>query len=309
MNRIERLAAILLLLQERPHTSDEIARRFEVSRRTVLRDVQALSEMGVPIIAREGPGGGYSLDADYRTQPLPLTRNEAFLLLLALDALQHLSELPFKREMTSLETKLRALLPQSDLASAQNMLANISPGVPTREQRAPFLETLLQAAQEEHWLRIIYRSAERTSTLHILPRQIYTQNGLWYCLAYTHERGENRTYRIDRVQAAEPPAADFQPGPPQESLPYDHPSHPEIRARLTPRGADLVEADIHISRMVRRIPGEGGELIMRCPPGELNWYARYFAGLGNEVEVIAPEALRVLMAQLGRNLVERYQKR
>ena len=85
MTRIERLAAILLLLQQRPHTSEEIAAHFEVSRRTVLRDVQALSEMGVPVIAREGPGGGYALPAEYHTTPLPLTANEAFLLLLALE--------------------------------------------------------------------------------------------------------------------------------------------------------------------------------------------------------------------------------
>ena len=141
MNRIERLAAVLLLLQERPHTSDEIARRFEVSRRTILRDVQALSEMGVPVIAREGPGGGYSLASDYHTEPLPLTRNEAFLLLLALDALRRLSDLPFKREMASLETKLRALLPQGELSGAHDLLANIGVDVPVRKQRAPFSKT------------------------------------------------------------------------------------------------------------------------------------------------------------------------
>src|SRR5512143_3452133 len=122
MNRIERLAAILLLLQERPHTSEEIARRFEVSRRTVLRDVQALSEMGVPVIAREGPGGGYSLPADYHTGPLPLTGSEAFLLLLALSAIEHLSDLPFREERATLMAKLRALLPGGTLPGAEGLL-------------------------------------------------------------------------------------------------------------------------------------------------------------------------------------------
>ncbi|MGH9762037.1 MAG: helix-turn-helix transcriptional regulator [Blastocatellia bacterium] len=57
MNRMERLTAILLLLQDKPRTSDDIAGRFEVSKRTVLRDMQALSEMGMPIIARDGARG------------------------------------------------------------------------------------------------------------------------------------------------------------------------------------------------------------------------------------------------------------
>ncbi len=309
MNRIERLAAILLLLQEHPYTSDEISRRFEVSRRTILRDVQALSEMGVPVIAREGPGGGYSLAEDYRTAPLPLTRNEAFLLLLAMNTMRQLSDLPFKREMTSLETKLRALLPQDELSTAHDLLANVGLDVPMRKQRAPFLEDLLDAAQSGRWLRMVYHSAERTSTQHILPRQIYAQNGLWYCAAYAHERGDNRTYRVDRIQAVEPPAADFQPGPIHPTLAYDDPSHPEIRARLSSRGADLVEIEPHIASQMQRIPGQGAELALRCPPGELDWYARYFAGLGAEVEVLAPAILRQKMAQLGQQLLDRYQKR
>ena len=73
MNKVERLTATLLLLQARPHTSVEIAGRFEVSKRTVLRDVQALCEMGVPVVAREGAGGGYSLPEDYGLAPLPLS--------------------------------------------------------------------------------------------------------------------------------------------------------------------------------------------------------------------------------------------
>lgn len=308
MNRIERLAAILLLLQERPHTSDEIARRFEVSRRTILRDVQALSEMGVPVIAREGPGGGYALDPDYRTEPLPLTRNEAFLLLLSIDAVQRLSDLPFKREMASLETKLRALLPQGELSGAQGLLSSIGLQVPTRDQRAPFLEPLLLAAQEGRWVKVVYRSSERTSTQHLLPRKIYAQNGLWYCEAYAHEREETRTYRVDRVQAVGAPDAGFTPAPPRDPLPYDHESHPLVHARLTAKGADLVEADTQLSAHLRRVPNGAGELTLRCPPAELDFYARFFAGLGAEVEVLAPEELRGRMASLGQNLLERYQK-
>src|SRR2546427_612593 len=61
MNRIERLTAILMLLQDKPRSATEIARHFEVSKRTILRDVQALCEMGVPVIAQDGARGGYSL--------------------------------------------------------------------------------------------------------------------------------------------------------------------------------------------------------------------------------------------------------
>src|SRR5688572_24599506 len=106
MNRIERLTAILLLLQEKPHTSLEIAHHFEISKRTVLRDIQALSEMGVPVIAQPGSGGGYSLPDGYLLAPLPLTLHEAFLLRLALNTITRLPELPFLPERSSLLAKL-----------------------------------------------------------------------------------------------------------------------------------------------------------------------------------------------------------
>src|SRR5918996_482286 len=98
MNRVDRLTAIILLLQDRPRTCGEIAAHFEVSRRTILRDVQALCEMGVPVISQDGLHGGYSLPPEFHVRPLPLNTKEAILLLLALGALEELSASPFAAE-------------------------------------------------------------------------------------------------------------------------------------------------------------------------------------------------------------------
>ncbi len=102
MNRTERLTAILLLLQEkgrqRRHTAEEIAARFEVSRRTILRDIQALCEMGVPVLAQEGVGGGYALPPEFTLPPLPLKLREAVLMLLSLNTLASLADTPFAPE-------------------------------------------------------------------------------------------------------------------------------------------------------------------------------------------------------------------
>ncbi len=73
MTKVERLTAEILLLGERGRTSDELARLLEVSRRTVLRDVRALVEMGIPILALDGPGGGYTMPPDATVLPLALT--------------------------------------------------------------------------------------------------------------------------------------------------------------------------------------------------------------------------------------------
>ena len=307
MTRIERLAAILLLLQQRPHTSDEIAAHFEVSRRTVLRDVQALSEMGVPVIAREGPGGGYALPAEYHTTPLPLTANEAFLLLLALNALQGLSDLPFREELASLQVKLRAQVPQVPLSSAEGLLSAVSVAGADRAHPAPFLADLMQAAREGRWLRVVYRSLERVSTVHVLPRRVYADEGFWYCAAYCHERSAERTYRVDRVQSLDQPAPDFAPMVPAGGLPYGHESQPHVVARLTEIGAGQIERDRYLWRALKRTD-EGILVDFHCPPDELPYFARLFASLGGEVTVLEPPDLRRRLFDLGQKIVEQYQK-
>jgi predicted DNA-binding transcriptional regulator YafY len=309
VNKLERLTAILLLLQVRPRTSEEIARHFEVSKRTILRDIQALSEMGVPVIAREGVGGGYSLPADYGVAPLPLTAREAFLLLLALSTINQLSDTPFAAERASLVAKLRASLPEPQLANVEQMLTAVSVEVPEREQRAPHLDALLEAVQGRRWVEIEYQSAERTSLQHIFPQQITTQNGLWYCRAYSLERGAERVFRVDRIRALSPAGEHFRAPPVPEPVPYDHPAHPEIVATFTTRGVAAAEVDPQVAPQIQRHADGSGELRLRFPPGELDWWARFFAGLESEVTVHGPPELRRRLAQRGQKLVETYSER
>jgi predicted DNA-binding transcriptional regulator YafY len=306
MNRIERLTAILLLLQEKPRTSNDIARHFEVSKRTVLRDVQALCEMGVPVVSRDGAGGGYSLPSSYRLTPLPLTSNEAFLLLLALGSINRLADTPFREERASLAAKLQSILPQEQRPEVERMLATVAVDVPERAQRSPFIEALMSAAREERWVLVTYQSAARLSSLHLLPRQITTHNGYWYCCAYTFEHEEERTYRVDRIQSVSPAEERFKYVQAPEPKPYTHESHPEVRVTLTARGVAYVESEPHLGQHIQRHEDGTRHLAFRCPPSELDYYARYFAGLGAEAQVHGPQELRELLSELGHKLAEQY---
>jgi predicted DNA-binding transcriptional regulator YafY len=306
MNRVERMTGILLLLLDRPHTAADIARRFEVSKRTVFRDVQALCEIGVPIIAREGVGGGYSLPPEHRVPALPLTAHETFLLLLALNALARLVDIPFAQERASLIAKLRSVLPAQQLADVGPLLAAVAVDVPERQERALFLEPLLEAIRQHSWVRITYRSATRTSIQHILPRHISAQQGYWYCVAYAHEHAAERTYRVDRILDLAPADEPIQGLHVPPSPPYDDPAHPEVVVSMTARGAALVESEPHIGPLIDHLPDGTGRLVFRCPPGELPWFARYFAGLGTDADVRAPDTLREQLARLGHNLAVQY---
>jgi predicted DNA-binding transcriptional regulator YafY len=256
--------------------------------------------------SREGVGGGYSLPDDYSLAPLALTSRETFLLLLALSSITPLTDAPFAQERVSLQAKLRALLPPQQLPQVESLLSNVNVYVPKREQRALYLEPLIAAAQKQAWVQVTYQSTERRSTQHLLPRQIYVQNGYWYCYAYSAERGEERLYRVDRIHTLSPPAPQFQPPPIPPALPFDHVSHPEIVATLTARGTAILEHDPNMGPQLQRNPDGTSRCAFHCPASEFEFFARYFAGFGADVTVCAPTELRELIRHIGKNLLDQY---
>lgn len=307
MNRMDRLTSILLMLQEKPRTSEEIARHFEVSKRTILRDIEALYEIGVPILSREGAGGGYSLSPGYRIESPPLNMEEAYLLLLALRAVSELQSAPYGEHRVTLSAKMRALFSQQQLDYVDKMLSVSKVEMQKRRQTAPFLEAIMLAATEQQWVLVTYQSAERTSPQHLLPLTIYAYEGFWYCKAYSYERGEERLYRVDRMRSVEPAWETFLKSV-APSLPYDHLSHPQVKVTLTQRGVLHVETESHIGGFIERNEDGSGSITFRCPPSELAYFARYFAGLGDAVEVVAPEELREAIFQIAEKLTEKYRK-
>lgn len=305
MNRIDRLTAIILLLQGGKRTASEIAKRFEISKRTVLRDIEALCEMGVPIAAEPGALGGYTLMPGYAVAPLSLTFRETLLLRLALSSVSQLSDTPFKQERESLLAKMQALIPAQHQQSTEPLLQAIRLDVPERAYATPFIEQLLESARAGQWLAVSYRSERGASQQTILPHRIYSSTGFWYCEAYSHERREERTYRVDRfidVKIAQPPES-VEPLP---SLPYDHPSHPEVRILLTARGVLLWERDPHLGDSIQPYGEDGGLLCFRCPPDRYDWLVHTILSLENDAEVLAPETLRQRIHDAAQKIARRY---
>jgi len=312
MNRMERMTGILLLIQERgsegPYRAAELADHFEVSRRTILRDMDGLCQIGVPVVSRDGPGGGFFLPKDYSLTPLPLTVNESILMVFALSALDRLGDAPFAAARETLRAKLRSLVSARHAEDVGRTLGALSFDVPERATRAPFLDLLIESAETSAWLRVTYRSASRLSTQHLLPLHLSTSGGFWYCRAYSFEHGEERTYRVDRVIAAEradPP----EPVRPKANVDYTHESHPQICIRLTAEGVERVEQERHLGAAITREMEGGGVLRLRCPPSELRWYAEYVASLGRHAEAISPPELRDRVRGLGLDIAGRHREK
>lgn len=308
MNRIDRLTAIILLLQGGKRTASDIAKRFEVSKRTIFRDIEALCEMGVPIVTESGMHGGYTLMPDYSLTPLQLTSREALLLRLALSSVSQLADTPFKQERESLLAKMQALIPAKQLQDAEHLLRTVRLDIPARSYTMPFIEQLIESARQEQWLRVSYRSERGASEQTILPRRLYAAAGFWYCEAYSLERREERTYRVDRfVEVSAAPTPEHVESSRSE-LPYGHPSHAEVRIQLTARGVLVMERDPQLGEAIQPLGEEGGLLCFRCPESEYDWLVRTLLSLGPDAEVLAPNHLRERVRQATLDIAQRYAK-
>jgi predicted DNA-binding transcriptional regulator YafY len=309
MNRIDRLTAILLLLQRGKYTAGEIARRFEVSRRTIQRDIDALGEMGIPIVADLGVSGGYSLPPDYSLPPLALTLHEALLLHLALSSLSQLGETPYKQERESLLAKVQTLLPHRESEHLDQFSHTLSLDVPSRSYPAPFLDYLVESAHQAEWVAATYRSEHGTSQQTLLPLRLRTEAGLWYCEAYSYERKATRVYRVDRFldvrAASSPPQVDA----PVLPTPREHPSFPEICIHLTARGVLRLEHQPRLGPRLQRTEDGEGWLSLHWRPEEYDWLVRMLLSLGTDATVLAPEELRARVQQAIEEIGHHYASR
>lgn len=312
LRRMDRLVAILIALQQRPETAQSLADKFEVSRRTILRDMQALAEMGVPIWAEPGPAGGFRLMEGYRLPPLQLDSQEALTLLFALRALTRLADTPFRQARWTVIDKIRAVLPKPMLEAIEPVLDRVEIEVPERKVKTPHLSELMEHAAASRWIRADYRSASSRRWLELLPRRIFAAQGFWYCEAYSAFHGETRTFRVDRMMSIEPIDGPSQ-NPPRTSrddAEVRATAGPFVRivARLTYRGALLAEQDEHIGERVRQIADDEWEVDFDCPAEEWHWAVRFFYTLGPDAEVMEPERLRREIAGMARQVCERYER-
>ncbi|RKN84070.1 helix-turn-helix transcriptional regulator [Paenibacillus ginsengarvi] len=308
---MDRLMAIMIALQQRTETAQMLADKLEVSRRTIIRDMQSLAEIGVPVYSVSGPAGGYRLMEGFRLPPLQLDPEEALTVLFALRAMTRLSDTPFNQARWTAIDKIKAVLPQQTLQQIEPMLDYVELEVPERQVKTPFLSPLLAYAAKGATIRALYRSERHRRWLTLKPLKVQTSRGFWYVSAYSDTHGEERTFRVDRFEALE----QSEPGDSAAAEGLEAPkkkradeAKPPVRivARLTYRGALLAEQDEHIGEIVKMTGEDEWELDFACPSSEWAWAVRFFYTLGMDAEVLSPPSLRVELRRKAEEMSSRY---
>ncbi|MFN8636276.1 MAG: YafY family protein [Chloroflexota bacterium] len=302
--RADRLLSILLLLQShRRMTASTLARRLEVSPRTVHRDMEALSAAGVPVYAERGAGGGWVLPDSYRTEVAGLSEREARALFLAAPA-SLLADLGLERASDGALVKLLAALPSVARGSAERMRQRIhvdGAGWRQSEESVPALAALQEAVWLERKVRLTYRRNDGETVERVVdPLGLVAKGRLWYLVAAVE--GEPRTYRVSRVAAVELTDEPADRPPSFDLAAFWSQSSAELVARL-PRYPIAVRVQADAARRLW-IPGSYAQVEHLAEPDVDGWRTArlvlqteaeacsYVLGFGPRMEVLAPAELR-----------------
>lgn len=219
MKELDRILGILLILQSRRAVSaKQLAERFSVSTRTIYRDLQTMSLLGIPIYTERGRKGGIRLLEGYFLPPLMFSQGEAIALLLGLLLLRNLRAVPFEAETETASHKLLTAVPEylratltrlervlgveryrGDIFSAER---NDPDHVPDLQQEGAVVTRFLQALLDHTTVHIRYRSPyrESESATEVRPLGAFWDRERWYLVSdRSQSPGEYRLWRADRV--------------------------------------------------------------------------------------------------------------
>ncbi|MYT70652.1 MULTISPECIES: YafY family protein [unclassified Streptomyces] len=319
--RAARLIKMVLLLQSRPTmTAAELARELEVSERTVTRDAQALSEAGVPVYADRGRAGGYRLIGGYRTRLTGLARTEAEALFLS-GVPGALREMGLDDAASAARLKVSAaLLPSLRDASrtAAQRFHLDAPGWFHEPEPPELLPSVAEAVWDDLVLRVSYGRRDTVVERELEPYGLVLKAGVWYLAARVRDGSFGfRVYRIDRFLSVAVPAdarrfardAGFE-------LPVFWAERAdefarailgtEVVVRLTAAGVrQLPYVTGRVSAreaLATAVQEADGRVSVTLPVESEDVAFTQLMGLGPEVEVVAPGALRERFAAAVRRM-------
>ncbi|HEX6817570.1 MAG TPA: YafY family protein [Ktedonobacterales bacterium] len=318
--RADRLLSIMLLLQTRRRmTGRELARRLEVSERTIHRDMQALGIAGVPVVAERGSGGGWMLLDGYHTNLTGL--NEAEIqALFASRSNRLLDDLGLQKAEEAALIKLLAALPamsRQDAEYARQRLYVDSSGWSRPDEAIPHLPTLQDAIWRGRRLRFTYERGAGGVEREGDPLGLVVKGSVWYLVATIE--GSPRTYRVSRIQRAEVLEEPAARPPDFDLVAYWEQSAKEFRANL-PRypvrvrvEPDLVGYLRYAGRYMRvehiEQPDPDGWVPVTLIFEVDHAACEFVLGFGARIEVIEPAELRERVLQQAREVVMFYCER
>lgn len=314
MNRIDRLTAILIQLQTKKVVkAQEIADRFEISLRTVYRDVQALMEAGVPIGSEAGKG--YFIVDGYHLPPVMFTQDEASAMLLAGKLVEKMGDKSVRQAFDSALQKVKAVLNETEKDHIQNLEPHIEIYLRSRYEHREregfpdhFLTEIQRALAKKHVLVIDYcNNKDEVTRREVEPIGIFYYSMAWHLIGWCRLRNDYRDFRSDRIKHLESSNRAFE----SRNLM----SLQEYYNTIFQNNSSLIRVSVLFDKAAlggRPIFGSisqtdlDDKLRVEFMMDNLRHLAHWLLTYGRAVQIESPEELKTIMTELVEELAEHY---
>lgn len=299
--KFDRIVAILIQLQSKKIVkAHELAERFEVSLRTIYRDIRTLEASGVPIYSEAGIG--YSLMDGYRLPPVMFTREEASSFIAAEKLMQKFTDASLGSHYASAMYKLKAVLQGSDKDWVSTIESNVlmqNSGKTINEKAPNTLAFLFKSIAEKTQIILDYEAIEADGITErtIEPVGVFHDHNNWYVLGYCHLRKDYRQFRTDRIHAIKNTIIPFE----IEHQPLEFYLQREQQQITTTKVVILVSKKIakYIAEDKKRHGfvsekkiGDDVEMTFMCG-NVVEYFPRWFLMFGDYATILEPESLKI----------------
>ena len=295
--KLDRLLSIVVLLLNRERIcARDLSARFEVTVRTIYRDLEAINAAGVPIIAMSGPGGGYGIDPSYTIDRRLLDFDDLCATIAALKGVNSAVE---DRRLGSALEKIASLAPKGRARemSEDRIVIDLFPWGRRDDERRLF-KRIEPAIAERRLLQFRYASYGRKGEVRLVePMTLVFRAYAWYLWGYCRARSDYRLFKLSRMSGLEARAERFVRRP--EAYRREEPAldlpETELLLRCDREHRDAAE-EWFGGRNIE-CADDGGLLIrLSVPAGD--WIVKAILGFGGGLSIVEPEALRVRLASL-----------
>ena len=307
------MAMALRLQSRRVVRAEDLADHFEISVRTVYRDLAALGEAGIPIMAEAGVG--YSLVKGYHLPPVMFTAEEASALFIGSKLVEHLTDASLRKHMESALLKIRSVLPRDrqdylDRLERSTVVVQESSG-PLPRLSSETLIPVQRALAERRVLAIDYQGAQRAELTRrqVEPLGLVYYSDNWHLIAYCRLRRDVRDFRTDRIRRLQL-QAEFFSGHDDFSVQR----YLDEAAREGKFVTAVVRFQPDVMRRVRRewacrLVTETTEpegVAVTLMGYSLEWLTDWVLSFGSKAEVLAPETFKNLVAMEAEKIAAHY---
>lgn len=304
--RFDRILAILIQLQSKKVVkAHELAERFQVSLRTIYRDIRSLEISGVPVYGEAGTG--YSLVDGYRLPPVQFTREEAGSFVAAEKLMQQFADQNLRDYFVSAMLKVRSVLRNSE----KDWVTDLSPLISVNSHQRAFnedipntLEVLFESLTQKKQALLHYQKPQETLPQErwVEPVGLFYENHYWYFVGFCHLRRDYRQFRLDRIKGITPSKRAFtrthvkveellEKGP--------SPSRTTVRLLVDKEVSMYLKYDRHYYGFVseKEVSSDQVEMLFETVDTQ-EGFPRWFLMFGDCAEIVEPASLRVRVREI-----------